>query len=123
MENDSSPVSFECNIEDNGTATEECAIGSNPVSPNSNDSLIPEKKDPQDSKTDQKPLKSSDVSLTLSDDVNGDPVWLQIDEETVLEENREMGWKQEFVERVKRACILGIGGVIFVPIITGETLL
>ena len=80
MENDSSPVLFERNIEDNGIATEECAIGSNPVSPNSNDSLIPEKKDQQDSKTDQKPLKSSDVSLTLNDDVNGDPVWLQIDE-------------------------------------------
>ena len=124
METDRSPVAFEHITEDNGTATEESAICSaTPVSPNTNDSLTLEQQNQQDSKTDEKPLKCADVSLTLSDDVNGGPVWLQIDGETLhqVEENPEKRWKPGW-EWVKMACTYGVGGVIFIPIIAGETL-
>lgn len=119
METDRSPVAFEHITEDNGTATEESAICSaTPVSPNTNDSLTLEQQNQQDSKTDEKPLKCADVSLTLSDDVNGGPVWLQIDGETLhqVEENPEKRWKPGW-EWVKMACTYGVGGVIFIPII------
>lgn len=161
METDEFPVAFEDMIANDGTAadfrqlSEGYACCSTPVSPHTNDSLIlgkncesklhQEKHAQHDSETYETPLQSTDVSLTMSDDGNENPVCLQLDEETHPdiegelsrndselfnhglsneEEPRPMGNRiLKFVKRVLKACGYVVGAVIGVPLIAGKMIL